>query len=216
MKNLSKEVCKMAVVQEAFDIPADIMTKILTGEYRRIGGVVRYAVGPKKGQIVKHLKPVDLKAAEEARGIGMKALQFAKNNKKGLVIGAVVAGAATVGGVIYHKVKSREPAVVTNFRSALRVYISEIRKGGLELETINALMSSLEELKQHKDYEKFKIELSTEDLDVLVGRIYDYTIRLAENNNIELSDQERSRSDNTIINLQNYLKTQKRIFEEAA
>lgn len=206
----------MAVVQEAFDIPADIMTKILTGEYRRIGGVVRYAVGPKKGQIVKHLKPVDLKAAEEARGIGMKALQFAKNNKKGLVIGAVVAGAATVGGVIYHKVKSREPAVVTNFRSALRVYISEIRKGGLELETINALMSSLEELKQHKDYEKFKIELSTEDLDVLVGRIYDYTIRLAENNNIELSDQERSRSDNTIINLQNYLKTQKRIFEEAA
>lgn len=96
------------------------------------------------------------------------------------------------------------------------MYISEIRKGGLELETINALMSSLEELKQHKDYEKFKIELSTEDLDVLVGRIYDYTIRLAENNNIELSDQERSRSDNTIINLQNYLKTQKRIFEEAA
>ena len=38
----------MAVVQEAFDIPADIMTKLLTGEYRRIGGVVRYAVGPNK------------------------------------------------------------------------------------------------------------------------------------------------------------------------
>ena len=36
----------MAVIQEAFDIPADIMTKLLTGEYRRIGGVVRYAVGP--------------------------------------------------------------------------------------------------------------------------------------------------------------------------
>lgn len=203
----------MAVVQEAFDIPADIMTKILTGEYRRIGGVVRYAVGPKKGQIVKHLKPVDLKAVEEAQGLGMKALQFAKKNKKGLVIGAV---AVTAGGVIYHKVKSHEPAVVTNFRSALRVYISEIRKGGLELETINVLISSLEELKLHKDYEKFKIELSTKDLDVLVGRIYNYTIRLAENNNIELTDQERSRSDNTILNLQNYLKTQKRIFEEAA
>ena len=49
----------MAIVQEAFDIPADIMTKLLTGEYRRIGGVVRYAIGPKKGQIVKHLEPVD-------------------------------------------------------------------------------------------------------------------------------------------------------------
>lgn len=29
----------MAGVQEAFDVPASIMTKILIGEYRRIGGV---------------------------------------------------------------------------------------------------------------------------------------------------------------------------------
>ena len=36
----------MAVIQEAFDIPTDIMTKLLTGEYQRIGGIVRYAVGP--------------------------------------------------------------------------------------------------------------------------------------------------------------------------
>ena len=45
----------MAIVQEVFDIPDDIMLKLLTGEYRRIGGIVRYAVGTKKGQIVKHL-----------------------------------------------------------------------------------------------------------------------------------------------------------------
>lgn len=30
----------MAVVTEAFDIPMDIMTKLATGEYRRLGGVV--------------------------------------------------------------------------------------------------------------------------------------------------------------------------------
>lgn len=34
----------MAVVQEAFDIPADIMKKLIIGEYRRIGGVVGYYV----------------------------------------------------------------------------------------------------------------------------------------------------------------------------
>ena len=45
----------MAVVTEAFDIPMDIMTKLATGEYRRLGGVVRVAIGPNKGQIVKHL-----------------------------------------------------------------------------------------------------------------------------------------------------------------
>lgn len=206
----------MAVVQEAFDIPADIMTKLLTGEYRRIGGVVRYAVGSRKGQIVKHLKPVELKAAEEAQGIGMKALQLAKNNKKGLIVGGVIAGAAAVGGFVYHKVKTREPAVVTAFRTALRAYIEEIRKGGLELETIDRLMASLDELKKHKDYEKFKIELSTEDLDVLVGRIYEYTVRLAANNNVELTEQECSKTDSPILNLQNYLRTQRRIFQEAA
>lgn len=206
----------MAVVQEAFDIPADIMTKLLTGEYRRIGGVVRYAVGPNKGQIVKHLKSVDLEVAEQAQGVGAQIMSFAKKNKKGLIIGAAVAGAATVGGIIYHKVKSREPAVVTQFRSALRTYIEEIRKGNLELDTIETLMAALDELKKHKDYEKFKIELSTEDLDVLVGRIYDYTIQLAENNKVELTEAERSKADNSIINLQNYLRTQKRIFETAA
>ncbi len=206
----------MAIVQEAFDIPADIMTKLLTGEYRRIGGVVRYAIGPHKGQIVKHLDPVDLKVAEQAQGIGAKALQLAKNNKKGLIIGGVIAGAAAVGGYIYYKVKTHEPAVVAQFRTALRAYIEEIRKGNLDLDTINKLMMALDELKKHKDYEKFKIVLSTEDLDTLVNRIYDYTIQLAENNKVELTEEERSQTDNSILNLQNYLKTQKRIFETAA
>ena len=82
--------------------------------------------------------------------------------------------------------------------------------------TAEKAQSALDKLKAHKDYEQFKIELSTEDLDVLVSRIYDYTIRLAENNQVELTEQERSKTDNSIINLQNYLRTQKRIFEEAA
>ena len=206
----------MAIVQEAFDIPADIMTKILTGEYRRIGGIVRYAVGPKKGQIVKHLDPVDLKVAEQAKGIGAKVLQFAKNNKKGLIIGGTIAGVVAAGGYIYYNVKTHEPAVVAKFRVALRTYIAEIRKGHLELDTIDALMSALDDLKKHKDYEKFKITLSTEDLDTLVNRIYEYTLRLAANNKVELTEEECSRSDNSILNLQKDLRTQKRIFEEAA
>lgn len=206
----------MAIVQEAFDIPADIMTKLLTGEYRRIGGVVRYAIGPKKGQIVKHLDPVDLKAVEQAQGFEAKALQFAKNNKKGLFIGAAITGVAATGGYIYYKLKTREPAVITDFQSKLRIYIDEIRNGNLKLDTIIDLMAALDVLKQHKDYEKYSIALSTDDLDVLVNRIYDYTIKLAENNDVELAEKERSHSDNSILNLQNYLKVQKRIFEEAA
>lgn len=206
----------MAVVQEAFDIPADIMTKLLTGEYRRIGGVVRYAIGPKKGQIVKHLDPIDLKVAEQAQGFGAKALQFAKNNKKGLFVGAVITVVAAAGGYIYYKLKTREPAVITDFRFKLRIYIDEIRNGNLKLDTINDLMAALDVLKQHKDYEKYSIALSTDDLDGLVNRIYNYTIKLAEDNDVELTEKEHSHSDNSILNLQNYLKAQKRIFGEAA
>ena len=209
----------MAIVQDAFFIPDDIATGLATGLYRRIGSVVRYAIGPNKGQIVKHLKPIDLKATEQAQGIGAKAYQFVQQHKKGTII--AVAGAAAVGtGLwVYNKVKSHELKVVTEFRSALRVYIDAIRQGNMDVDKIDMLMNALEELKKHRDYEKISIQLTTEELEVLVGRIYDYTIKLANDNDVELNENELRipsvKNNGTIINLQNYLKAQKRIFEEA-
>ena len=206
----------MPVVQDAFYVPEDIMIKLLNGDCRRIGGVVRRANGPGNGQLVKFLEPVDTKVAEQAEDIGIRILNFAKKNKYGLIIGAVVGvGIAVVGGLIYNNVKKREPAVMKQFRRSLFTYIDKIRSGNLDLETIETLTEALDQLKKHKNCEQFKIELSTEDLDVLVGKIYDYTIWLAENNQVELTEQERSKTDNSIINLQNYLRTQKRIFKEA-
>lgn len=210
----------MAIAQDTFFIPDDIATGLATGLYRRIGSVVRYAIGPNKGQIVKHLQPIDLKAAEQAQGVGAKALQFVKDHKKGTII--VVAGAAVIGGGIwiYNKVKNHEPKVVTEFRAALRVYIDAIREGNMDVDKINSLMATLEKLKEHKDYEKISIQLTAEDLEVLVGRIYEYTVKLAKDNEVELTDEElrisKVKNTGTIINLQNCLKAQKRIFEAAA
>lgn len=210
----------MAIEQDAFFIPDDIATGLATGLYRRIGSVVRYAIGPNKGQIVKHLQPIDLKAAEQAQGLGAKALQFVANHKKEVGIAAI--GVAIVGAGVwgYTAWKNHEPKVLTEFRAALKVYIEAIRTGDMNVEKIDALMVALEELKKHKNYDKISIQLTTEELEVLVGRIYDYTIKLAKDNNVELTDDElrtsRSKNTGTIINLQNYLKAQKRIFEEAA
>lgn len=167
----------MAVVTESFDIPMDIMTKLATGEYRRIGGVVRVAIGPNKGRIVKHLEPVKMEQADQIQKVGSKIMQVAKNRKKELIIGALVTGTITVGGVVYHKIKSRQPEVVQNYHAALRDYIDDVRSGKLSMESINCLMDSLEELKQNNNYEKIKIELTTEELSVLVNRIYEYTIK---------------------------------------
>lgn len=207
----------MPVVQDAFYIPDDIATGLATGLYRRIGSVVRYAVGQNKGQIVKHLKPIDLKVAEEAQGIGVKALQFVKEHKKGTIITVAAAAIVGTGAFVYSKVKNHEPKVVTEFRTVLRVYIDAIREGNMDIDIINNTMDALEELKQHKNYEKISIQLATEDLEVLVGRIYEYTIKLAKDNDVELSEDElrasHAKTVGTIINLQNYLTAQKRIFE---
>ena len=210
----------MPVVQDAFYIPDDIATGLATGLYRRIESVVRYAVGPNKGQIVKHLKPIDLKVAEEAQGIGVKALQFVKEHKKGTIITVAAAAVVGTGAFVYSKVKNHEPKVVTEFRTALRVYIDAIREGNMDIDIINNTMDALEELKQHKNYEKISIQLATEVLEVLVGRIYEYTIKLAKDNDVELPEDElrtsHAKTVGTIINLQNYLKAQKRIFEATA
>lgn len=182
--------------------------------------MVRYAVGPNKGQIVKHLKSIDLKTAEEAQGLGVKALQFVKEHKKGTIITVATAAVVGTGAFVYSKVKNREPKVVSDFRAALRVYIAAIREGNMDIDKINNMMNALEELKQHKNYDKISIQLTTDDLEVLVGRIYEYTIKLAKDNDIELSEDELQASNTkpseTIINLQNYLKAQMRIFEEVA
>ncbi len=208
----------MAIVQDVFFIPDDIATGLATGLYRRIGSVVRYATGSKKGRIVKHLDPVNLKAAEQAQGIGVKALQFVKQHKKGTIITVVSAAAVGTGLVIYNKVKNHEPKVLTEFRASLRNYIDAIRKGNMDINKINDLMECLGALKEYKDYDKISIQLTTEELEVLVGHIYDYTVKLAEDNNVELSDEEllQKNTGDTIINLETYLKAQKRIFSVVA
>ena len=208
----------MAVVQDAFFIPDDIATGLATSLYRRIGSVVRYATGPNKGRIVKHLDPVNLKAVEQARGIGVKTLQFVKQHKKGTIITVVSAAAIGTGLVIYNKIKNHEPKVLMKFRVALRAYIEAIRKGNMDIDKINDLMECLGALKEYKDYDKISIQLTTEELEVLVGRIYDYTVKLAKDNDVELSDEDLLQKNNsdTIINLEMYLKAQKRIFSAVA
>ncbi len=210
----------MAIAQDAFYIPEDIATGIATGIYRRIGSVVRYATGTNKGQIVKHLQPIDTESLKQAKGIGAKAIQLAKQNKKSSIIAASCTVAVAAGVLIYTKVKNRQPKVVVDFQTALRHYIGAIRNGNMDIDIINNLMEKLEHLKMHKNYEKISVQLTTEELGVLVGRIYDYTVKLANDNHVELTEDELQASCNngsdTIINLRSCLKAQKRIFEKAA
>ncbi|MCC3685743.1 hypothetical protein LLR47_10910 [Bacillus cereus] len=204
----------MAIVQDTYNIPDEISMKILTGEYIRIGSVVRHKTG---GQIVKHLEPVNLNE-DKTRGMGAQVLQFAKNNKTLIKVGLEIAIA--IGTGIYNKAKkNQEHDVVVKFREALKVYLNAVREGTLTMEIITDLMARLGELKMHPDFEKIRIVLSTDELDVFVNRMFEYTKKLAADNAIKLTSLEKetpSQSENTIINLQRYLEAQKRIFELAS
>lgn len=202
----------MAIVQQEFYVPDDMWKRILIGEYKLFGGVVRYATGSKKGQIVKHLDPVDREILEQTQSIVGKTVNFAANHKLGFIIGGAIMITAGAGSYIYFN-KKREPILITEFRTALKLYLSEIEKGCLRLETINTLMSKTEELIKDKENTKYVLKLDSENLGILVNLIYDYTIQLAESNEVQLSEAEKKRTEVAILDLRNYLKTQEYIFK---
>ena len=105
---------------------------------------------------------------------------------------------------------------MVKFKNALQAYLDEIHVGNLDIQTIENLITALDDLKSHKDYDTYKIGISVEDMDLLIEKIHDYTINLANNNQIALTEQECRRTDDFITNLQNYSKIQKRIFEKVA
>lgn len=92
----------------------------------------------------------------------------------------------------------------------------QFARGEMDIDKINNLMSSLEALKADKNYSKISIQLTSEELDVLVGRIYEYTLKLASDNEIEIAADNLEEEKDVIKNLQSYLKVQRRIFAEAA
>lgn len=208
----------MAIVQDAYDIPDDILKGLMTGLYRRIGSVVRYATGPKKGQIVKHLDPVDMPTAD-SKGMLVKMAEYAAKHPK-TVIGVGIGAAAAIGFGIYYVVQSRkEPTEIVRYRDSLKAYISAIRNGTMTLEIIEEMISAMDALKSRPDYEEISIALSSEELDVLVTRLCEYTRKLAVDNHVELSpsEEEAPRYDNhSIIDFRRYLDAQKRIFESVA
>ena len=97
----------------------------------------------------------------------------------------------------------------------MKSYIDAIRKGEMDIDKINNLMSSLEVLKADKNYSKISIQLTSEELDVLVGRLCEYTLKLASDNGIEIAIDDLEEEKDVIMNLQSYLKVQRRIFAEA-
>ncbi|GAA0436563.1 hypothetical protein Acor_84450 [Acrocarpospora corrugata] len=115
------------------------------------------------------------------------------------------------------------PNCVEKFNASLGAYLEAVRNGCLDADVLDRLISDLDALKEESDGGRIIVGFSADQLDTLVNHVADYTRKLAESNQIELSELQESTShseDNspsqTIIDLRRYLGVQKQIFNRAA
>lgn len=73
---------------------------------------------------------------------------------------------------------------------------------------------AIDDLKTNSATKHIKLPLSLEELEIIGNLMFEYTKKLSTNNNVvETENLISFQQDNSIINLQHYLETQKRIFE---
>lgn len=212
----------MAIIQVALEVPDDIYLALLNEDLVRRGGVVRDAAG----QIVAHLKEVDLPQDDVNRDLVKQAMELAKQNKV-ILIGIGVAAAAAAGiGVAVHAVKAkaekkRQEALAeleSSFNGAMRAYLDSVHDGNLNESALSDLISQVDEVKNGLDGGKIELDLSDGQLDALVAIMKDYTERLARANGVELAKAPKTKrkdSHPNLIVLRHYLHEQQRILEAA-
>ncbi len=166
-------------------------------------------------RVAKHLPAV----ADAAKEGAVKAIDFIREHKKGaiviggvLIVGGAVAG--TVGYIATRDQRKREKQFAKN----LQIYLDAAQEGKLTIEIIDALIDSLNALSKDNPSKTVDLKITASQFSDLIRSIFDYTIRLAEANNITpaLISKPKILKKKTYLDLQYYLDMQKSIFEQAA
>ena len=206
----------MAIIQEAFDIPADLAAGIATGKLSRIGGVVRVAQGEQRGQIVKLLDPV---STDDQSSSAINDMAEATNgSKEALIIIGVAVAVIVCGAVVYSAIKKHEPKEMKTAREKLDDYLTAIRKGNVSFLVVDQLIKALDNLKEVGKHKKITFQLTPEELGSIISQIAKYTNQLASLNNYSLSESEQEIIDSPraeVFDLKKYLEIQRNIIVEA-
>lgn len=205
----------MQIIQETFEISQSLIDGLNSGNLERIGGVIRVAKGKNKGQVVEWLRPIKETSRNKALKLADQALKFMSNNK-GASIALSLALVGSIGIGIYKYNTDKVPEVVGEFNKYLREYISAISDASLTEDLLDNLINTLKQLKEEEKYNEYKLDLTTEEFSIFVNGVYEYTRNLANINNMKLEEQAIQKSDDSILNLENYLNLQKEIFKNAA
>lgn len=166
-------------------------------------------------RVAKHLPTV----ADAAKEGAVKAIDFIRMHKKGTLIigGVLIVGGAVAGTVGYFATKDKRKRE-KQFAKNLQIYLDAARDGKLTIEILDSLISSLDAVSNDDSSKTMNLKISAVQFSELIYSLFDYTIRLAEANNISPTFINRPKllKKKNYSDLQYYLNMQKSIFEQAA
>lgn len=166
-------------------------------------------------RVAKHIPAV----ADAAKEGASKAIDFIRLHKKGTLIvgGVIILGGAVVGTVGYITSRDKRKRE-RKFAKDLQVYLDAAREGKLTIEILDALINSLDQLSNDDPSKAVNLKITASQFSDLIHSIFDYTIRLAEANNINpaLISKPKILKKKNYSDLQYYLNMQRSIFEQAA
>ncbi|MBQ6180196.1 MAG: hypothetical protein IJK31_00730 [Ruminococcus sp.] len=225
----------MGVIQVNFIIPPEIEQGLDNNTLIRYGGVVRNPDGQfvtflseddnsdNNDNCMSDLKNENTKSASNdgnaiivsgTDSIRKKLSSFLKNNKT-IIAGALVVVA--VAGITYVVIKNKskndkkESSYVSDFNKSLKRYFNEIKNANLTEKTIDALISSIDNLRNIEGAGGETITILIENSDLLIEMVENYTKKFVEANNH--SFEKADDSDNEFDSIIHYLSLQKEVFQ---
>lgn len=166
-------------------------------------------------RVAKHIPAV----ADAAKEGAVKAIDFIREHKKGAIVigGVLIVGGAITGTVGYIATRDQRKRE-KQFAKNLQIYLDAAQEGNLTIEILDALIDSLNALSKDDPSKTVDLKITASQFSDLIRSIFDYTIRLAEANNIDpaLISKPKMLKKKTYLDLQYYLDMQKSIFEQVA
>ena len=131
--------------------------------------------------VAKHIPAV----ADAAKEGAVKAIDFIRVHKKGAVIvgGILIIGSAVAGAVGYITTRDKRN-LEKQFAQNLQTYLDAAKDGKLTVEILDNLINSLDELSNDDPSKAVNLKITPSQFSDWIHSIFDYTIHLAEANNI--------------------------------